>query len=64
MPPYKKYFMPWQTAIMYSGKHDFLDWMIYATIHLENPANTGPSYLISFNMSNPVMPPVGFTIYA
>lgn len=68
MPPYKKCFMPWQTAIMYSGKHDFLDWMIYETIHLENPANTGPSgninYRISFNMSNPIMPPVGFTIYA
>ena len=31
--------MLWQTAIMYSGKHDFLDWIISATIHLENPAN-------------------------
>jgi hypothetical protein len=52
--------MLWQTAIMYSGKHDFLDWIISATIHLENPANQGSlsgniNYPVSFSMSN--MPP-------
>ena len=32
--------MLWQTPIIYSGKHELLDWIISATIHLENPANT------------------------
>lgn len=59
---YKNWFMLWQTSIMYSGKHDFLDWIISATIHLENPANKGPlfgniNYPVSCSMSNPIMPP-------
>ncbi len=49
--------MLWKTAIMYSGKHDFLDWIISVTIHLENPANKSPlsgniNYRVSFSMSN------------
>ena len=63
---YKKCFMLWQTAIMYSGKHDFLDWIISATIHLENPANKSSfsgniNYRVSFSMSNPTMPPTGLS---
>lgn len=55
--------MLWQTAIMYSGKHDFLDWIISATIHLENPANTEndiwQSWLIHLhNMSKSTKPEV------
>lgn len=58
--------MLWQTAIMYSGKHDFLDWIISATIHLENPANKSSfsgniNYRVSFSMSNPTMPPTGLS---
>lgn len=37
----KNWFILWQTSIMYFGKHDFLDWIISATIHLENLANAG-----------------------
>ena len=63
---YKNWFMLWQTSIMYSGKHDFLDWIISATIHLENPANKGPlfgniNYPVSCSMSNPTMPPTGLS---
>ena len=32
---YKNWFMLWQTSIMYSGKHDFLDWIISATTILK-----------------------------
>lgn len=47
---------------MDSGKRDFLDWIISATIHLENPTNKDSrsgniNYRISFSMSNPIMPP-------
>lgn len=54
--------MLWQTSIMDSGKHDFLDWIISSTIHLENSANKGPlsgniNYRVSFSMSD--MPPTG-----
>ena len=40
-----------------SGKQNFLDWIISATIHLENPANKGSlsgniNYRVSFSMSN------------
>ena len=43
-----------------SGKQNFFDWIISATIHLENPANKGSlsgniNYRVSFSMSN--MPP-------
>ena len=38
--PYKDWLMLWQTSIIDFGKHDFLDWIIPATIHIENPANT------------------------
>ena len=43
-----------------SGKRNFFDWIISATIHLENPANKGSlsgniNYRVSFSMSN--MPP-------
>ena len=53
----KDWLMLWQTSIIYSGKHDFLDWIISATIHLENPANKGSlsgniNYRVSFSMSN------------
>lgn len=56
--------MLWQTSIMYFGKHDFLDWIISAIIHLENSANKGSlsvniNYRVSFSMSNPTMPPTG-----
>ena len=49
--------MLWQTSIMYFGKHDFLDWVIPATIHIENPANKSSlsgniNYRVSFSMSN------------
>ncbi len=52
--------MLWQTAIMYSGKHDSLDWIISATIYLGYTANKGSpfsniNYRVSFSMSN--MPP-------
>lgn len=52
--------MLWQTPIMDSGKHAFLNWIISATIHLENPANKDSlsgniNYRVSFSMSN--MPP-------
>ena len=45
-----------------SGKRNFFDWIISATIHLENPANKGSlsgniNYLVLFSMSNPIMPP-------
>ena len=57
---YKKRCMLWQTSIMDSDKRDFLDWIISATIHLENPANKSSlsgniNYRVSFSMSN--MPP-------
>ena len=63
---YKIWFMLWQTSIIYSGKHDFLDWIISATIHLENPANQGSlsgniNYRVSFSMSNPIMPPTSLS---
>ena len=40
-----------------SGKQNFFDWIISATIHLENPANKSSlsgniNYRVSFNMSN------------
>lgn len=38
--PYKDWLMAWQTSIIDSGTWDFVDWIISATIHLENPANT------------------------
>ena len=43
-----------------SGKQNFFDWIISATIHLENPANKNSlsgniNYRVSFSMSN--MPP-------
>ena len=56
--------MLWQTSIIYSGKHDFLDWIISATIYLGNTANKGSlsgniNYRVSFNMSN--MPPTSLS---
>lgn len=49
-----------------SGKQNFFDWIISATIHLENPANQGSlsgniNYRVSFSMSNPTMPPTGLS---
>ena len=49
--------MLWQTAIMYSDKHDSLDWIISATIYLGYTANKGSpfsniNYRVSFSMSN------------
>ena len=53
----KDWLMLWQTSIIYSGKHDFLDWIISATIYLGNTANKGSlsgniNYRVSFSMSN------------
>ena len=47
-----------------SGKRNFFDWIISATIHLENPANKGSlsgniNYRVSFSMSN--MPPTSLS---